>query len=509
MADLTNKVSATSGALPDRIAAQAAPDANSVDLIQQLTQLTQQQQQLQQQEPASAMGEMGSLKNIIPLILGLGGSALVGGRQGALMGANFASSFMGQKQLQAAEKNQQRVGQMKMLNDSIDSQRGRLIQLLQAQPDMFVDPETMQPTVDPRLLGYASTGLMIPIDPSSNYKLKRRLKGQEEQFAVGRDMFENGGTPELRVEGLRVMGSSLGVEWSQNVMDAAVQGNEAGIWESLLTDDNFTPQSVTGAMAHARRNNMSILDVATMLVPVDKAVGGDITIPEATLAALDEYADILRQNPEFNDPMLTLQEKIELAFPDEADKVLLLMEKFGEGGVSPTTMANQVESSVAMFTMLDQMAPGALDPMLRKVGLSKDDPAWVSKLATRSVEFVMPTLVQMDRENATRRVSSMSETFAGDLAKLSVPGLTPEQLRSVAFRQVMELRKKYTSETGVLDFEGMSQGFDALRQDSEAYRQTLMQIGGVASEPPAAEPTSPAGSQGTQPRRRDPAPDRF
>lgn len=465
---LTDRVAAVSGGQDDRVAQLGLnQQPASMDLISQLVQLNQQQQELNQQQPATLGDDLTGLPGIIAA-LGAGGAALAGGQdQGGQAAAAFLQSFLGQRKQGIQAQNQALAGQKEMLNDAINQQRTRLTQLLQSQPDMFIDADTGLPAVDPRLLGYAATGLMIPIDPSANHAMKNRLKQTEALFDMGKTMFMEGDTAQMRAEGLRLIGQAHGVQFSEDMYRVAFTGNERDAYMQIIQDGYFTPTSVFNAMLHAQQNGLSLPQVADMFVKdtTTDAEGNVITMPQATLLALTEYGERLAADPALNDPSLSFREKVELAFPRDAKSQTLLLDRYDESGVSPELLARQMESSLSTIMTLDQFNM-LDDDFLAPFNLSKTDPQWQTKLAVRFTEHLGPALQSLDRQQAAKSVANYRRRVVA--AVQAQPGFKDapiEAVESWALRLVLQMKSDYTTANGTLEYEKFNQALDKVMRN--------------------------------------------
>lgn len=117
--------------------------------------------------------------------LALGGLAAAAGQPAFGAGLGLG----GLQNLQALEEAErtQRIKAVEEVADQqeaslerLDKARNRFIQLLQAQPDMFLTPEG-EMTVDARMLGWYATGAPIPLYPSTRRAMDMREEGWKRQ----------------------------------------------------------------------------------------------------------------------------------------------------------------------------------------------------------------------------------------------------------------------------------------------------------------------------------------
>lgn len=470
---MDDKVSQVSGGQADRVAAAGASNTPaSTDLINQLVQLQGQQEQLQQAPQASMQKELTSLPGILALLGG--GTAMALGGQGTQEGgAAFLNAFMGQRQGAVQAHNQGLAAQKAALNESINQQRTRLTTLLQTQPDMFIDPVTGAPAVDPRLLGYAATGMMLPIDPTTNHALKNRLKTREEQFELGKKMFTDGDTADVRIRGLDMIGAAHGIKWNDQFYQVAATGNEQAMYEHMMQEGYFTPTSVLQAMLYAQQNGLSLVEVADTFV-ADKtrglSSGGRPTMASAQLEALDLYAQRLAMNPEYNDPALSQEDRWALAFPAAGDQkyVELLRKGFTEGGISSETMMRQLNSNMAIIGTLESMGGGVPESFLKPHGLTKDTPDWQSKLAVKLTQWSVPAMAGLDRQQAqTNTVTARDELLPSLLRVPEIAAFGEGEVRRAALLAVLAAKKANSGEFGVLDREAFAAELEGYKNNPE------------------------------------------
>lgn len=485
---LTDRVAAVSGPYQDRVAQLGLNDQNqaSVDLINQIAQMSQQQAQLQQQQedllaaPQASLGdEMRSTEGVLAILLSaLGGgiAASQGSGQGAEAAASALQAFMGQRQGAVEQYNQSLAAkqeQAMQLNqqsqEMLNQHRQRMITLLQAQPDMFLDPDTGQPVVDPRLLGYAATGYMIPINPWTNHALKNRTRAQEEMIEMGKKMFLEGDTAETRGMGLKLLGEANGVQWSENMYRVAASGNEREAYLELLNRGHFTPDSVFRAMLKGQQEGKSIVEVYDMFVPnLGEDATGKKTIPDAQLDALAELSRRMEANPHLFDPQLTFDDRVREAFPEpgEENYRVLLIDRWGESEVSKELIMRQMESSLATIMTLERLLEdGVPEEFLTPYDISKQDPDWATQLAVQFTQHLMPGLQTLEGQIVQKRVATVRTNL--EHAVRGFPGFdkAPEDVvRAWSLKTVLDLKRKHTrSATGVLNY-------DAFFTDLERYK---------------------------------------
>ena len=451
---MNDQVAAASGGYQDRVAQLGTNQqaSASMDLVSQLAQLDQQLQQVRETPRANMRDELTSTPGIVALLgslLGGGIAASQGDNQG-LMAANSAlQSYLGTRQGVVQNYNAGLDAQQEQIAKMIDANRQRLTTLLQSQPDMFIDPETGRPVVDPRLLGYAATGYLIPINPNSNHVMTNRLKSQEDLFAMGKEMYLKGDTAAMRAEGLRLIGQAHNVEWSDAMYQTAATGNEQDAYLQVIKDGYFTPDSVFAAMLHAQQNGLSIVEVAdSFVVDVTQDKDGTLTIPQAQLKALAELSRRMAADPSLWDPQLSFSDRVKEAFADagEEEYRVLLLDRWDESAVSKELIARQMESSLATIMTLDRMSKDGIDQrFLDPFDISKEDPDWRTQFAVQQVQHVLPALATIGRQETTRGITFYRGQVEKTVSQLDgFRDAPPEVVRTWARRYVLNMKQKHS-----------------------------------------------------------------
>ncbi len=147
--------------------------------------LEQQYDKLSAQETPSTLDRLLSPEGIIRL-LGTAGAGAIGGAPAA---AGFGLGSVGALNSAAEADRAQKRKAMEELNDRhekvldrLDKSRNRYTTLLQSQPELFLDPETGQPTVSPKLLGIMATGDPVPLSPAAKSAIKSAGENDERRY---------------------------------------------------------------------------------------------------------------------------------------------------------------------------------------------------------------------------------------------------------------------------------------------------------------------------------------
>jgi hypothetical protein len=372
------------GKRPDRVAAaimggtdmepNSAPVQNSTigtDLVQQITDLENQSSTLQKQQEevagSSALSRMGSLPGILTM-LAAGGAAAFGGKGGAQVGAGLLSGAL-QGAREGKLVDEQRLAQRRQETMGIiDDQRTRLVTMLQSRPEMFLDATTGKSLVDPRVLGYAATGMLIPIDPGVNYALTQRSDKAKVQTELGMQLALSGDTPEKRSQGLNILSNVMGAPFDAALKDAIETGDETTIWTNLAQSPAFNARMTLAAMSYALTSNKTLRDpdVVEMLrgaavertKDVDKPTMSDINV-----RVTQEYFDAIANLPNANE--LSVNDRIDYAFgsnPAKGDLMRdILKVESANSRLSPEQVMASMTSTYAQLATLMVQFPNTTE----------------------------------------------------------------------------------------------------------------------------------------------------
>ena len=362
-----------SGKRPDRLAAaimggtdmesNSAPVQNAtigIDLVQQITDLENKSSTLQKQQEevagSSSLSRMGSLPGILTM-LAAGGAAAFGGKGGAQVGAGLLSGA-----LQGAHEgkliDEQRLAQRRQETMGIiDDQRTRLVTMLQSRPEMFLDATTGKSLVDPRVLGYAATGLLISIDPGVNYALTQRSDKAKVQIQLGMGLALSGDTPEKRSQGLNILSNVMGAPIDDALRGAIETGDETTIWTNLAQSPAFNSRMTLAAMSYALTNNKTLRDPEVVDMLRGAAVGRTVdklTMSDIHVSVTQEYFDAIADLPNANE--LSVDDRIDYAFGSNASKGDVMRDILGiesaNSGLSPEQVMASMTSTYGQLAAL-------------------------------------------------------------------------------------------------------------------------------------------------------------
>jgi len=222
----------------------------------------------------------------------VGGAASATGSIGALQKAQMEEKALRDKAIEDAQAKADKA------EERADKIRNRVSTMFNTNPDAFVNPETGEPTVSPRVLGWMTTGEAIPVFPQT----RRIMEMRDERWKRVMDAMEKG------------------LEVSQS--PAATRQ----IFESMWKQSNFdAPPELTNALVTAYTNGEFENELFNTLMRYGGSTGLDAAIfaGENDLPLHD--SEVLRRVI-WSDPNTETQQpsqKLNQRFIDLMDKVKL------------------------------------------------------------------------------------------------------------------------------------------------------------------------------------------
>lgn len=205
-----------------------------------------------------------SPRGLLPLLLA--GGAAAAGRPGVAAGLGIGG-LQGINQAEEAERSQRNKAMEdlnKQLDKSLDRQdksRNRFIQLLQSQPDMFLDEEGRS-TIDARVLGWYATGAPIPLFPETRrildqrdegwdkvndvlYKALQEAKSPEQARVITNNLLRHTGMDEVPADLTDAIVGSFGTpEFNDTMARLLVEyGGPSGLDALIFAGENQLPNS--------------------------------------------------------------------------------------------------------------------------------------------------------------------------------------------------------------------------------------------------------------------------
>lgn len=380
MAQLNDLVGKMSGSMPDRLANMGKPTDNSTELVNQLLQLQQKQESLN--AAAANAPTMRDKLLSAPGLIAMLGSAAAGAAGAPDVANGLAQGFLSGAQADVAGQQSSIENARKATMDMIDSQRQRLSTMLTSRPDMFIDPQTGQPLVDPRVLGYASTGYLLPINPASNYILTKRDERTKALVEMGTKLMMDGDTADKRNRGATIVSNALNLGLSKDFFDAISGMDETDAWQELIGNPKIDTVSALEAWRYATQNGLPLAtpEVLEMLSPDLTRGQGKFTIDDKVLTLVGKF----NQRMAAMDPMLadqmSLDQKIDAVFGTDETGDAALMKRYFMGndafgtGISGGQMLNMMQRIGEIQVMMFGMNPNA--KFFTDRGITSIDQVW-------------------------------------------------------------------------------------------------------------------------------------
>lgn len=384
MPKLNELTANTSGGYPDRVASLGSSTDANMELVQQLVGLQMQQRQLQEQS-ANVPGVGDHLKSLpgILAMLGTGAATAAGGQQGSELGAALMGGFVKGASGAQAEQQASLAAQQKQTQDIVAAQQQRLTTLLQSRPEMFVDPATGESYIDPRLIGFAATGYMMPINPGVNYRLTKQTERDKRISDLGISMMKDGATPDIRRQGALITDMVNDLHLGTEFYEAIMGQDDRGAWNSILGNDKLDQTYSLEAYHFALTNNLTLDDprVVGMLRKAEGG-GGELTMDKYTVSLIAKH----NQRMVTADPSLLnlpIEEQIKYTMGDEPGSAAALIkfylgqDAFGSG-VPGSVIVNAAARDSELARMIFKMDP--TNKVFADAGITTEDQIWQSSL---------------------------------------------------------------------------------------------------------------------------------
>jgi len=462
---MDDKVAQTSGSQPDRVAALAPDPTPTQDLVAQLVQMQKSQDSLaQQQTDLPSMGDqLKSPAGIASLLAALGGAA-TGDANLAVGGAGVLEGFMGQSGAQTDQRRGAIQSAQQQTQKILDANRQRLSTMITSRPDLFIDPVTEESVIDPRVLGYAATGFMIPVNVGTSHHLAKQTATQRLTLEMGTKLMLDGDTPEKRRQGGVIVSNTLGLGLDDQFFETIAGQDDASRWSIMLSRDSLDPVSVLAAWSFASQNGrqMGNPEVIGMLRGSKK--GSKLTIEDHTLGLIGEFDKIMgeAEGALQNEP---LEAQLEYAFENRAGdlatmkKHFLGTDAFGTG-VNGSQMLSMMRSTGEMLTMMYLIQPDM--PWLKQMEINNVDDIWkkVGGMSDSALAYVR----QAQADAAGVNIGMKTAQLRGMLLK-DDPTMDFGKAASDAARMVQEAKTSSSSAGGSLDIEAFNAKIDSLMGD--------------------------------------------
>ena len=439
MPTLNDLVAQSSGGQPDRLAALAGDQQASMDLVQQLVQATQAQGKLAEaQENVPGVGQrLLDPAGIASMLAALGGAA-TGTQEGASAGLGVLSGFMGQASQQEQATKAQLAEAQATSQAMLDSNRQRLTTMLQSRPDFFIDTGTGKSLIDPRTLGFAATGFLIPIDPAAAHRLAQQTQLQKNTLAFGVELAMNGGNPDARLEGGRIVNNALGLNLSDETLQGMSAVNEESQWNTLYAHTDGG--SVVGARLYALQNNLPLMHADVLGMIKGKGTGGGkYTFDDVAMDLMTQFTAAMgAASTEVHD--LPLAEQIAYAFDGEPVKIAN-MKKYYLGsnafgtGISGPMMLQQHRSMYEKLTALFMVTKGQ-GPWFEGIENPEDLSGLVSTYSAASVDDLKSSIADVTMQGVGTHIKRLTGSL------VTSRGMTQEEASFIASEMVMQAKEQ-------------------------------------------------------------------
>jgi len=350
----------------------------------------------------------------------------------------------------------------------VDDQRTRLVTMLQSRPEMFLDPTTGKSLVDPRALGYAATGYLLPIDPGVNYALTKQSQMREAQISIGINLATSGDTAEKREQGLVILGNTIGVPFDDSIKNAIQTGDETQMWTAIAGSPDFDARMTLQAWHWALNNRkpdgspytLRDPEVVGQLMPAAKErlepAGPKFTLDDYTLDVLGEYQQAIQGVP--GAESMTLEQRVDYVFGNDIAKADLLKKYFVgnnvfDTGLSGSMIMQSITNTAGQLAQLYAMSPTAA------AALGVTSPEDIIKRAYAITQEAIPRLVE--GVNATvAQDQGYSMRRMEEAIMMAYPDTDPFQATTIAAQQMAAIREAATK-NGYVDNAAFTAGVAA------------------------------------------------
>lgn len=466
MPSLNDLTAGTSGGYPDRVAALGKAEDPNTALVQQLADLQMKQMQLKKAS-ADVPGTGDHLKSLpgVLAMLGTGAATAFGGGAGADLGTSLMKGFVGGAQNAEAEQQALISGQMKQTQDIIAGQQQRLSTLLQSRPEMFIDPETGESLIDPRLLGFAATGYMMPINPGVNYRLTKQTESEKRMVDMGISLMKDGDTAEKRRQGALIVDKALDLRLGPEFYEAMMGQDDRSSWNSIFSNDNIDLNSAFEARIYALTNNLTLDDPGVVgMLRKSAGDGTPMTMDKYTVSLIARHNERMASA----DPSLLnlpIEEQIKYTMGDApGDAAALIKFYLGQDAFGSNVPGSVIVNAAARDSELARMM-FKFDPnnaIFVKAGITNESQIWSHSLGNMQgvVADYQRGLQEASIQNYGLKLADVTGAFL-----LKNPAFTEGDASAAAYAALEEIRKdpNVTSPlTGITNVKLFNERVDAL-----------------------------------------------
>lgn len=286
-------------------------DINKVDLLAQMLDdssemydevgrarvLESQMEKLQAQEQPSLLDRILSPEGLISL-LATGAAGAIGGPAAA---AGFGLGRLGGMDAATeADKAQKRKAMEELSEqhekalDRLDKSRQRFTTLLQAQPELFIDPATGEQTVPPKLLGFYATGEPVALSALTKDAIEQTTAAREKVHATLTTRLETAASDEDARTILKAMFTNLKSPVDDGTLEALVQARKMGTLEAELANviAERYPRVAAEVFMFAGDNKLNLWDTRIAKMLTGNYVDPDAADGDDDVSVSDEFLRI-------------------------------------------------------------------------------------------------------------------------------------------------------------------------------------------------------------------------
>jgi len=264
--------------------ANSSDDLSKVDMLEQLLAgssdtfdelgrarvLESKMAQLDSAKKPSILDQLLSPQGLVSL-LGTVGAGIAGGPAAA---AGFGIGRLGTvdaaaeaKLAQTRKAREELAKQHENALDRLDKSRQRFTTLLQAQPELFIDPVTGQQTVSPKLLGFYATGEPVALSPASKRALDKADDSWKKTNDILTDQLANAQTDDDAKKILDAIFVNLDAKnIPEDLKDSLARSRKDGTWNQSTADmiARYFPKVAADAFIMAGENKVPLHDPMIM-----------------------------------------------------------------------------------------------------------------------------------------------------------------------------------------------------------------------------------------------------
>jgi len=370
------------------------------------------------------------------LLAALAGGSLAAGQPGLAAGIGLGGIEKGAENVAAertalkAAKDQAEAERDKALQRA-DSERNRLANMFNTNPEAFVNPETGEPVMDDQAFGYLLTGQNVAIHPTTRRVMNRRDKDHERVTEIFMDSLEEAQSVEQAGQIVTQLFNHLGDAGNvpPAVKDALVRAYGTPEFDKEFASTVFRYAGASGRDAAIKAGELGLpLHHPTILKMMDFSKGDAIT-PSQQLNSeyikLRETVRLFQMNPENATILAATREEtnngtefnralVEMALPLGADQDLYFDKANLIKDGNFDQFQEEYNNSMGQYNLLATLGQiDSIDEYMSLDGEGKRE--FLRNLAASTANSTHATQLVDGRQQGTQRVLS---TIAAGAATL-------------------------------------------------------------------------------------------